>query len=170
MEILFHSHGNKTHFHKKGSAPSVILKVRVFGTRKWPIVLDLLIIIYFVSKNCNWVALSSIMLQYSSPKRRTVCFQLTVAHTHNIKCIFMQSMKVLSKDRSPVWNCHLLTTNGKFYWNHVTSVSATTTTEAQSDAHKIVISLPFSRDSRFCSRRSSNISLLRLTLQREVFV
>ena len=53
MEILFHSHGNKTHFHKKGSAPSVILKVRVFGTRKWPIVLDLLIIIYFVSKNSN---------------------------------------------------------------------------------------------------------------------
>ena len=28
----------KTHFHKKGCAPSLILKVRVFGTRKpWPI-------------------------------------------------------------------------------------------------------------------------------------
>ena len=34
MEIIFHSHANKTHFH---SAPSLILKVRVFGTRKWPI-------------------------------------------------------------------------------------------------------------------------------------
>ena len=27
----------KTHFHKKGCAPCLILKVRVFGTRKWPI-------------------------------------------------------------------------------------------------------------------------------------
>ena len=26
----------KTHFHKKGFAFSLILKVRVFGTRKWP--------------------------------------------------------------------------------------------------------------------------------------
>ena len=39
MEIIFHSHANKTHFHKKGFAPSLILKVRVFGTRKWPIIL-----------------------------------------------------------------------------------------------------------------------------------
>ena len=37
MEIIFHSHANKTHFHKKCYAPSFILKVRVFGTRKWPI-------------------------------------------------------------------------------------------------------------------------------------
>ena len=37
MEIIFHSHANKTHFHKKGCAPSLILKVRIFGTRKWPI-------------------------------------------------------------------------------------------------------------------------------------
>ena len=37
MEIIFHSHANKTHFHKKGCAPTLILKERVFGTRKWPI-------------------------------------------------------------------------------------------------------------------------------------
>ena len=37
MEIIFHSHANKTHFHKKGGAPRLILKVTVFGTRKWPI-------------------------------------------------------------------------------------------------------------------------------------
>ena len=37
MEIIFHCHANKTHFHKKGCVPSLILKVRVFGTRKWPI-------------------------------------------------------------------------------------------------------------------------------------
>ena len=33
-KISFHSHTNKNHFHKKGCAPSLILKVRVFGTRK----------------------------------------------------------------------------------------------------------------------------------------
>ena len=37
MEITFHSHANKAHFHKKCFALSLILKVRVFGTRKWPI-------------------------------------------------------------------------------------------------------------------------------------
>ena len=37
MENILHSHGNETHFHKKGCAPSLILKVRGFGTRKWPI-------------------------------------------------------------------------------------------------------------------------------------
>ena len=37
MDIIFHSHANKTRFHKKGCAPGLILKVRVFGTRKWPI-------------------------------------------------------------------------------------------------------------------------------------
>ena len=39
MEIIFNSGANKTHFHKKGCAPSLILKVRVFGTRKWLIVI-----------------------------------------------------------------------------------------------------------------------------------
>ena len=39
MEMIFHSHANKTHFHKKGCVPSLILKVKVFGTQKWPIVL-----------------------------------------------------------------------------------------------------------------------------------
>ena len=37
MEMIFHSHANKTHFHKKGCALSLILKVRAFGTQKWPI-------------------------------------------------------------------------------------------------------------------------------------
>ena len=37
--MFFHSHANITHFHKKGCALGLILKVRVFGTRKWPIVL-----------------------------------------------------------------------------------------------------------------------------------
>ena len=33
MEIIFHSRANKTHFHKRGCAPSLSLKVRVSGTR-----------------------------------------------------------------------------------------------------------------------------------------
>ena len=37
MKIIFHSHADNTHFHKKGCARSLILKVRVFGARKWPI-------------------------------------------------------------------------------------------------------------------------------------
>ena len=39
LEMIFHSHANKTHLHKKGCALGLSLKVRVFGTRKWPIVL-----------------------------------------------------------------------------------------------------------------------------------
>ena len=41
MEMIFHSHANKTHFHKKRCALGLSLKVRVFGTWKWPIVIDM---------------------------------------------------------------------------------------------------------------------------------
>ena len=37
MEIIFHSHANKTHFHKEGCARGLTLKVKVLGTQKWPI-------------------------------------------------------------------------------------------------------------------------------------
>ena len=37
MEMIFHSRANKTHFHKKACALGLILKLRVFETRKWPI-------------------------------------------------------------------------------------------------------------------------------------
>ena len=37
MEMSFHSHVNKTHFHKKGCALGLILKVRLFKSRKWSI-------------------------------------------------------------------------------------------------------------------------------------
>ena len=36
MEMIFHSHG-KSHFHKKGCLLGLIVKVRGFETRKWPI-------------------------------------------------------------------------------------------------------------------------------------
>ena len=37
MKIIFNYDANKTHFHNKGFALSLVLKVRFFGTRKWPI-------------------------------------------------------------------------------------------------------------------------------------
>ena len=37
MEMIFHSYVNKTHFHRKGCALGLILKVGGFGTRKWPV-------------------------------------------------------------------------------------------------------------------------------------
>ena len=35
VKMIFYSHANKNHFHNL--ALSLVLKVRVFGTRKWPI-------------------------------------------------------------------------------------------------------------------------------------
>ena len=36
MEMIFHSHANKILFHNRSCALGLILKVRVFGTRKQP--------------------------------------------------------------------------------------------------------------------------------------
>ena len=38
MEMILHSHVNKTHFHKKDCALGLILKVRVFELRSGPFV------------------------------------------------------------------------------------------------------------------------------------
>ena len=37
VKMIFNYDANKTHFHNKGFALSLVLKVRCFGTRKWPI-------------------------------------------------------------------------------------------------------------------------------------
>ena len=37
MKTIFYSYANKSHFHKKGFALSLVLKVRAFETRKWPV-------------------------------------------------------------------------------------------------------------------------------------
>ena len=39
MKMIFNYYANKTHFHNKGFALSLVFKVRFFGTRKWPIML-----------------------------------------------------------------------------------------------------------------------------------
>ena len=38
MKMIFYSQANKTHFHKKGFALSLVWKVRGSGTGKWTIV------------------------------------------------------------------------------------------------------------------------------------
>ena len=48
VEMIFHSHANKTHFHKKGCALGLILKVRVFETRS-----GLLLMIIVVQLNLS---------------------------------------------------------------------------------------------------------------------
>ena len=40
VEMSFNYDANKTHFHNKGFALSLVLKVKLFGTRKWPISLQ----------------------------------------------------------------------------------------------------------------------------------
>ena len=37
MKMIFNYDANKTHFHNNGFALNLVLKVRFFGTRKWPI-------------------------------------------------------------------------------------------------------------------------------------
>ena len=37
MKMIFNYDANKTHFHNKDFALSLVLKVKFFGTRKWPI-------------------------------------------------------------------------------------------------------------------------------------
>ena len=37
MKMIFNYDANKTHFHNKGFALSLVLKVRFFETRNWPI-------------------------------------------------------------------------------------------------------------------------------------
>ena len=37
MKMIFNCDANKTHFHNKGFSLSLVLKVRFFGTQKWPI-------------------------------------------------------------------------------------------------------------------------------------
>ena len=46
-EMIFHSHANKTHFHKKACALGLTLKVRVLETRNWPIQISKFMITHY---------------------------------------------------------------------------------------------------------------------------
>ena len=51
MKMIFNYDANKTYFHNKGFALSLVLKVRFFGTRKWPITFSDLVSMSKIQKN-----------------------------------------------------------------------------------------------------------------------
>ena len=60
MEMIVNYNVNKTHFHNKSFALSIVLKVRYFGTRKWPIEI------------CENVVLSKNRYFYDNNKQKTL--------------------------------------------------------------------------------------------------
>ena len=68
METIFHSHANKTHFHKKGCALGLILKVRVLElgsglfVQHFDIFYDLQLNRHFIQRN---VTCSIKLIEYS---------------------------------------------------------------------------------------------------------
>ena len=67
--MIFYSHANKTPFHKKGCALGLILKVRVFRTRKWPITFLLLMILQkFGYSSQKLVKVSAIFVDHADSK------------------------------------------------------------------------------------------------------
>ena len=61
--MTFHSHANKTHFHKKAYALGLVLKVRVFGTRKWLIVFNSARVLQFIFPLCTLMTSKTIILR-----------------------------------------------------------------------------------------------------------
>ena len=64
--MIFHSHASKTHFHTKGCALGLILKVRVFGTRKCPIWRSLDPASRILYNSCFWSDFPSSLIIMSS--------------------------------------------------------------------------------------------------------
>ena len=54
MKMIFNYDANKTHFHNKGFALRLVLKVRFFGTRKWPIATYLNFSLFFKNSGEHW--------------------------------------------------------------------------------------------------------------------
>ena len=46
VKMIFYSHANKTHFHKKGFTLSLVWKVRIFGTWKFYVSLFCLVCLF----------------------------------------------------------------------------------------------------------------------------
>ena len=74
--MIFHSHASKTHFHTKGCALGLILKVRVFGTRKCPIWRSLDPVSPILYNSCFWsdcpsslIIMSSVIICGSPPHK-----------------------------------------------------------------------------------------------------
>ena len=77
MKMIFNYYANKTHFHNKGFALSLVLKVRFFGTRKRPIstfVLGKKILIFlFIDPSRIYLILSSVHWSPGRRVREPVC-------------------------------------------------------------------------------------------------
>ena len=84
--MIFYSHANKTHFHKKSYALGLTLKVRVFETRKWPVVLnstnsDITFLLCFVlAGRANTVQPSNVFELPASPADRVSSWQRRYFH------------------------------------------------------------------------------------------
>ena len=72
----FHSNANKIYFHKKGGALGLILKVRVFGTRKWPICQGLKPSFFLKLASCLFSIMVSVCL-YLMRRRKRIPLYLT---------------------------------------------------------------------------------------------
>ena len=118
--IIFHSHANKTYFHKKGCAPSLILKVRVFGTRKWPVSMSSLLWLvttqptflkYFwcsrFSKQAEILKLSS-----SSPPTRTRVAKYPITTSKKIK------IKLIKQSQLKEWQYTIFQANIQLFWSY----------------------------------------------------
>ena len=102
MEIIFHSHTNKTPFHKKGCELFLILKVRVFGTRKWPINFLYCFLVVVVVEYI-FLAINSVLTH--------ICY---ICSTHNwnvlVCCLrdcYEQRGWLLSKYKAPLYRKNL---------------------------------------------------------------
>ena len=65
MKMIVNYDASKTHFHNKGFALSLVLNVRLLGTRKWPIdfLVGLLPLWFYISMEKNYTLGSSRLLQ-----------------------------------------------------------------------------------------------------------
>ena len=92
MEIFLYSHANKTHFHNNCCALGLILKVRVFGTRTWPITYLHIRQSSQCAKECHglaaaWWAAKNHGLMFSQPRVQECFMSHCVYCWHdNIRC------------------------------------------------------------------------------------
>ena len=66
--MIFYYHANKTHFHKKGFALGLVLRVRDFGTRKWPICFEFSLV-YCLTLLCLDVGIALVLVFQHSVKK-----------------------------------------------------------------------------------------------------
>ena len=81
--MIFHSHANKTHCHKKGCALGLVSKVGVFGTWKWPIDIRGQLYLYVIIHKSWWI------LSSQTQGRRWGFFPKTCLLSHEKKLMFL---------------------------------------------------------------------------------